>query len=42
MPEKGQTWSKVEYSLTEIGQEFRPVIHALGDWGDKYIEQMAG
>lgn len=31
---------KVEYSLTEIGQKFRPVINALQDWGQEYIEYM--
>lgn len=29
---------KVEYSLTPIGKEFRPVIEALQEWGQKYIE----
>lgn len=31
---------KVEYSLTEIGQKFRPVINALRNWGQEYIEYM--
>lgn len=31
---------KVEYSLTEIGKEFRPVIEALQEWGEKYIDCM--
>lgn len=29
---------KVEYSLTEIGQEFLPVTLAMAEWGSKYIE----
>lgn len=28
---------RVEYSLTEIGREFITVLHALEDWGNKYI-----
>ena len=32
---------KVEYSLTEIGKEFRPVIEALKEWGEKYIDCMS-
>ena len=32
---------KVEYSLTEIGKEFRPVIEALQEWGEKYIDCMS-
>ena len=31
---------KVEYSLTEIGKEFRPVVDALQEWAEKYIEYM--
>lgn len=31
---------KVEYSLTEIGQEFLPVIKALSDWATMYREYM--
>lgn len=27
---------KVEYSLSEIGEEFKTVLDALGDWGLKY------
>lgn len=27
----------VEYSLTEIGQEFCPVIESIATWGEKYI-----
>lgn len=29
---------KVEYSLTEIGKKFHPVIDALQKWGQDYIE----
>ncbi|MEE1113766.1 MAG: helix-turn-helix domain-containing protein [Eubacterium sp.] len=28
---------RVEYSLTEIGQEFGPVLDKIGDWGNLYI-----
>ena len=28
---------KVEYSLTDIGRKFRPVIEALQSWGEEYI-----
>lgn len=31
---------KVEYSLTEIGQKFAPVLTALQEWGSEYIEYM--
>lgn len=31
---------KVEYSLTEMGEKFRPVIDALQKWGQEYIEYM--
>lgn len=31
---------KVEYSLTEIGEKFHPVIDALQKWGQEYIEYM--
>lgn len=31
---------KVEYSLTEIGKKFRPVIDALQNWGYEYIEYL--
>jgi DNA-binding HxlR family transcriptional regulator len=33
---------KVEYSLTAIGQEFLPVITALGDFGESYIRALNG
>lgn len=29
---------KVEYSLTEIGHAFHPVLEQFEIWGDKYIE----
>jgi DNA-binding HxlR family transcriptional regulator len=29
---------KVEYSLTELGRQFEPVLKSLEDWGNKYIE----
>lgn len=31
---------RVEYSLTEIGQKFHPVIAAMETWGNEYIAQM--
>lgn len=31
---------KVEYSLTEIGQKFIPVLESLEQWGNMYIEAM--
>ena len=31
---------RVEYSLTEIGRKFRPVIEAIEDWGQAYIAGM--
>lgn len=31
---------RVEYSLTEIGERFRPVVDALSAWGTEYIEYM--
>ena len=31
---------KVEYSLSELGHDFQPVLDALKVWGDKYIKQM--
>ena len=30
----------VEYSLSEIGLKFAPVLKVLGDWGNEYIEYM--
>lgn len=29
---------RVEYSLTEMGKKFHPVIEALQSWGQDYIE----
>jgi DNA-binding HxlR family transcriptional regulator len=31
---------KVEYSLTDIGKEFKVVLDSVSVWGEKYIEQM--
>lgn len=31
---------RVEYSLTEIGREFSPVLSCIGEWGSKYIDYM--
>lgn len=31
---------KVEYSLTEIGRKFHPVIAAMQNWGQEYIEYL--
>ena len=30
---------KVEYDLSEFGKTFVPVLRALCDWGDSYIEK---
>ncbi len=27
---------RVEYSLTDLGEQMRPVISALADWGNEY------
>ena len=32
----------VEYSLTELGQKFHPVVAAMEAWGNEYIAQMKG
>ncbi len=29
---------KVEYSLTEAGKEFLPILDALNSWADKYTQ----
>lgn len=31
---------KVEYSLTDIGKEFEPVLESISTWGEKYIEHI--
>ena len=33
---------KVEYSLTDIGKKFHPVVAAMETWGNEYISQMKG
>ena len=33
---------RVEYSLTDIGEKFHPVIAAMETWGNAYIAQMDG
>ena len=33
---------RVEYSLTEIGRKFHPVVAAMQTWGNEYIAQMQG
>ena len=33
---------KVEYSLTDIGKKFHPVVAAMETWGNEYIAQMDG
>lgn len=35
--EYAQIPPKVEYSLTDIGKEFQPVLDSIGAWGAKYI-----
>ena len=31
----------VEYSLTDIGKKFQPVLEAMKEWGIEYIDQMS-
>lgn len=31
---------RVEYSLTEIGQRFTPVLASIRDWGNAYIDYL--
>ncbi|MGN1389425.1 MAG: winged helix-turn-helix transcriptional regulator [Bulleidia sp.] len=31
---------KAEYALTEIGEEFRPVLDSISEWGSEYIASM--
>lgn len=31
---------KVEYSLSELGAHFKPVLDALRTWGDEYIDYL--
>ena len=33
---------RVEYSLTDIGKKFHPVVAAMEAWGNEYIAQMDG
>ena len=33
---------RVEYSLTDIGKKFHPVVAAMEAWGNEYIAQMNG
>lgn len=30
---------KVEYSLTEMGKDFLPILNMLTEWADKYTEK---
>ena len=30
---------RVEYSLTKLGEQMRPIINALADWGTEYKKQ---
>ena len=32
---------KVEYSLSDIGKEFQPVMESMKNWGTSYIDQFA-
>ena len=32
--------TRVEYSLTEIGEQFRPVLESIEAWGYQYIEYL--
>ena len=40
--EYSQIPPKVEYCLSEIGEKFKNVLEALGEWGEEYIEYMKG
>ena len=31
---------RVEYSLTDIGKKFHPVVEAMKAWGEEYIKTM--
>ena len=31
---------KVEYSLTELGMTLAPILEAMFDWGEKYLETL--
>lgn len=31
---------RVEYSLTDIGKKFHPVVEAIKTWGEEYIKTM--
>ena len=31
---------RVEYSLTELGESMRPVLSAMGDWGNVYKDAL--
>lgn len=38
--EYSQVPPKVEYSLSEIGEAFRPVLASLEVWGNRYIDYL--
>ncbi len=38
--EYAQVPPKVEYSLSEIGEKFQPVLNALEAWGNEYIDYL--
>ncbi len=38
--EYSQIPPKVEYSLSEIGEAFQPVLNSLETWGNQYIDYM--
>ncbi len=38
--EYSQIPPKVEYSLSEIGEQFKPVLASLEIWGNQYIEYL--
>ena len=38
--EYAQVPPKVEYSLSEIGEKFQPVLNALEVWGNEYIDYL--
>lgn len=32
---------RVEYSLSELGEQMRPLINAMADWGTNYKQQIS-
>lgn len=30
---------RVEYSLTDLGQQFLPILHSMYEWGEQHLEE---